>query len=228
MRPLKNLVVSVNARLGQAVNQLENHEAVAESIITEVERTAARAKVQLGRIRSETSRLDEEMDRLRHEEERWIERARKVYGVDEERSLECVRRLKRVRVEIKDQAVQIRESSALERQLTSDLKIIEEKLSLLRRRKKSLSGRQNCASALKTVQDGNLGLSDEITDLFTRWEMKVTEWEIRADSVPEEDDDFAASFTKEEEEIELKKCLLEILDGEDDVGPPGKPEEGAV
>jgi len=228
MKPLKNLVVSVNARLGQAVNQLENHEAVAESIITEVERTAARAKVQLGRIRSETSRLDEEMDRLRDEEERWIDRARKVYGVDEERSLECVRRLKRVRGEIRDQAVQIRDSSALERQLTTDLKMIEEKLSLLRRRKKSLSGRQNCASALKTVQDGNLGLSDEINDLFTRWEMKVTEWEIRADSVPEERDDFEDSFTKEEEEIELKKCLQELVAGEDFTESPEKSEEGTV
>jgi hypothetical protein len=76
------------------------------------------------------------------------------------------------------------------------------------------------------VQDGNLGLSDEIGDLFTRWEMKVTEWEIRADSAPEERDDFENSFTKEEEEIELKKCLREIVEGEEGTESPEKSVEG--
>ena len=214
MRPLKSIAVSFNARFKQAVNQLENHEAVAESIITEVERAAARAKVQLNRIKDETRRLEEEADRLREEERAWALRAKKVHDLDESRALECVRRLKRVRASIVSAGEQVKDSAALENQLADDLLKIEERLVLLRRRKKSLSGRQHTARALKTVQEGSSGLSDEITDLFSRWESQVTEWEIRTGESHLERDDFEESFTKAEEEEDLKKCLQEILSEE--------------
>jgi phage shock protein A len=211
MRPLKSIAVSFNARFKQAVNQLENHEAVAESIIAEVGGTAARARVQLSRIKDETRRLENEVDRLREEETAWITRAKKVHGLDEDRALECVRRLKKVRHNIKFVDGQVRESTNLEMQLTGDLSKIEERLALLRHRKKSLSGRQHTAKALKTVQEGNTGLSDEISGIFTRWETQVTEWEIRTGENHIERDEFEEVFTKAEEEEDLKKCLKEIV-----------------
>lgn len=211
MKPFKSIAVSFNARFRQAVNQLENHEAVAESIIAEVGRTAARARVQLNRIKDETKRLEDEVDRLREEENAWIGRVRKVHGLDEDRALECVRRLKKVRLNIQVAEQQVGESTALERQLTGDLSKIEERLALLSRRKKSLSGRQHTAKALKTVQIGSTGLSDEIADLFTRWETQVTEWEIRTGENHIERDKFEQSFTNAEEEEDLKKCLQEIV-----------------
>lgn len=219
MGPFKSIAVSFNARFRQAVSQLENHEAVAGSVIAEVGRTAARARVQLSHIKDETKRLEGEVGRLREEETAWIERAKKVHGLDEERALECVRRLKKVRLTIQSVDEQVRESAALERQLAGDLAKIEERLALLRRRMKSLSGREHTAKALKTVQEGNTGLSDEIADLFTRWETQVTEWEIRTGENHIEQDEFEEGFTKAEEEEDLKKCLQEIVTAEGDKAP---------
>src|SRR3954462_10166110 len=95
MRPLKRLAISMNAQFSDVINQLENHEAVADCVLKEVEQAAAKAKVQHARVRNDQRRLEGEAERTAHEIALWRERAVKSHAVDERRALECVRRAKR-------------------------------------------------------------------------------------------------------------------------------------
>ena len=57
MRTFKRLFATLTAGFDSFIDQVENHEAVAEAVVADVRRQAARLKVQL-------SRLDQHIDRL--------------------------------------------------------------------------------------------------------------------------------------------------------------------
>lgn len=96
MNTLRRWTTSIVSSFEAVVGQIENHEALVSSAIEEVERSSARAKVQLNRVKRDGTTMRQRLIELRDEQARWEDRARKTVAVDEKRALECLRRKRRV------------------------------------------------------------------------------------------------------------------------------------
>ena len=62
MHAFRRWTAGLVSRVDWMVSQVENHEALAESAIRDVQRAAARARVQLGRVRQDGSTLRRRRD----------------------------------------------------------------------------------------------------------------------------------------------------------------------
>ncbi|NLE01182.1 MAG: hypothetical protein GX640_15040 [Fibrobacter sp.] len=89
MNFFRKLKLTLNANLEGLVDKIENHEAVAESLIREVKKKAAKLRIELNRIRSDSSRLNSRIGELCKDEQLWRERASKTYSTDRPKALEC-------------------------------------------------------------------------------------------------------------------------------------------
>ena len=192
----KRLMASFGARFDHFVTLVENHEAVADSVIRDVRAGAAKIKVQLGRVTTEMNRLDERHADLRSQMETWRNRAERYADSDETQALECVRRLERTERELSAVERQRAEFSDLRRDLQVRLDEVERRLSDLRMKRTSLSSRAVRANATRAANDP----AADIDDVFDRWEMAVVENEYRDDAG---DTWPGASFSRDAFEREL-------------------------
>lgn len=210
MRCIKNVAVSVGAHIEKIATRFENHQAVVLSMITEMEQAVAKVKVQLGSVRRNIELLSQKKENLASEEYRWIERARKVASIDEGKAIECVRRLKQVREKIAGTGREFAALQEIEIKLSEQCSVLDGKLHTLRMKKNDLVARQNCADAMNISNGNSDGIENDIEAIFTRWETDITGKEIRAEATVPESDLFEKEFSRNEENDELKKMLMDI------------------
>jgi phage shock protein A len=218
MQRLRIWTTSLISRIDWMVGQVENHEAIALGAIREVQQAAARARVQLGKVRRDGERL-----RARRAEEAeagftWRERARGAAAEDETRALECLRRARRAERRATELARRVEEHERVEKQLAADVARVEERLGELRERHNLLRTRESRAHALAIVRDAGVPLGADAGELFERWETRVTERELAGECASSDagggDDAFAAEFDEAEEAESLRSELRELVAGD--------------
>jgi phage shock protein A len=192
------------------VSRIENHEALAASAIRDVRQAAARATVQLRRVRADGARLREEVA-ARHEAERtWRERAARTASEDREKAIECLRRSKRAAREAVELTRRLAEHERIEQQLARDVAAVEERLSRLEEQRNLLATRQSRAEALGSVREAHEPCGAPVEEVFGRWETRVAEREFEGGCLPR-GDDLELGFREEEEGSELGAELDALL-----------------
>jgi len=227
MHRVRGWTAGLISRIDWMVTQVENHESLAASAIREVQQNAARARVQLGRVRRDGEALRCRAAEAREGATTWRDRAREC-GDDESRALECLRRGRRAAQRSTELERRLAEHDRVEKQLAKDVARIDERLSELRERHNVLRTRQSRAHALATVREAGSPAHTDPADLFERWETQVTEREIAGDCTQGEDgmlgnDTFADEFDAREEEEALRE-ELRALRGESSA--PERAQEG--
>ncbi len=213
MKAFKRLAVSIQAHTEELVGKIENHEAVADSMIREMERARARARIHFTRVQADRVRLDGKLSDLRNQESQWMDRAGRVHSMDEKRALECARRVKATREEITRTESDREEVWNTEEKLSADLERLERSLAEIRQRKNSLACRQECADAVSAMdKTGGAGTYD-VSEAFSRWESRILEKELLSDRTDDAPDTLEKEFEAEEEEKELRSLLGEITAG---------------
>lgn len=207
MRAIRRWATSIAASFDYVITQVENHEAIVTSAIKDMQQAGNKARAQLARVKRDGENMRKRIADLRELERVWKERALRVHESDEAKALECLRRRKQVSRELEALETQEQEHSRLANQLNSDLKIIDERIAELKRKKNALTARQYRAEAMRIGQIDDLGLVAEIDDIFDRWELKIDE----ATGFQESMDDLETDFISEEEEIELRSELSELV-----------------
>ena len=205
---LKRLVTSVGASFEQFVNKVENHEAVAESVIRDVRATAAKLKVQMGGVNAQTERLRARRDGLAEDAQRWRQRARRFATEDESRALECLRRMKRAEAERAQVSNQFAQYEALTDKLKDRLAAVEARLSDLQLKRTALSSRSARAQVMSTRDQDTLSDANAV---FDRWEMAVIEDEYLDDVVDGRSDALEHELNAAEEREDLKAALEELI-----------------
>lgn len=219
---LKQWTTSLVSRVDWMVSQVENHEAVAKSAIRDVRRAAARARVQLTRVRADGEQLAQSLAEQREAERLWRERARESAADDEAKALECLRRARRAGRRLGELERRRAEHQRVEKQLAADVGVVEERLTHLQERHNVLRTRESRAHALATVRDASELGDGDVGDLFERWETQVLEREYEGGcSTSGESDSLEDEFLEEEEESELR-AELGRLRGE----RPGREDRG--
>ncbi|MCI0422786.1 MAG: hypothetical protein L0312_26795, partial [Acidobacteria bacterium] len=179
--------------------------------IKDLERIGAKTKLRLNRVARELAAMEQRLEELKREEQLWSERAVKIQPVDEARALECVRRLRATRKQIQEIETQRQKTLDLRLKISGDLDRLSARLNELKRKKELLASRENQAEAMKLFESSALE-SDSIEAIFERWEERVTASEFTTGSEAAESDPLAAEFAKEEELMELRALLNQLIE----------------
>ncbi len=204
---LKRMVASVGASFEQFVNKVENHEAVAEAVIRDVRASAAKLRIQMGGVMAQTERLRTRRDGLAEDAGRWRERARRFATVDEDRALECLRRMKRAEVEQAQATDQLAQFETLGDKLKDRVAAVEARLSEMQLKRTALSSRSARAQVMAA---GNQDTRSDVNAVFDRWEMAVIEDEYLDEVVAGESDPLGRELDAAEEREQLKAALEEL------------------
>jgi phage shock protein A len=217
MQKVRWWTTSLISRIDWMVSQVENHESIAQSAIREVRQSAARAHVQLGRVKRDGEQLRRRAIGAREGAVSWRERA-SACSTDEERALECLRRARREARRADELERRLAEHERVEKQLSADVARIGERLSELRERHNLLRTRQSRAHALATVRGVDTPMCGDAGELFERWETHVAERELAGEVAVGDDpiltgDSFAEEFDAREENEALRAELRELRAG---------------
>jgi len=202
--------IGVASGVDRMVGKIENQEALVSAAIRDLQRSAARAKVQLGRVRQDGMNLRHALADEEEAEQQWRDRAGKTADVDEGRALECLRRAKQAHRKADGLRRRLDVHAGTEEQLRRDMRTVETRLVELKEKRNLMRTRQSRAEALCAVHDVNAPVGAEIEEIFDRWECHVTEAELESGCHLEPNDSLEEEFLTQEEETELRIELQEL------------------
>jgi len=206
-----NVFTRVTTRVASSfdwvMNQIENHDALVQSAIREVQESGVKARIQLGRVQADGRKIETRIQTLTEQIELWTERARRTSLDDEQAALECIRRKREAEREKKYLNDQFIQHKAFVEQLTKELKGLETKLEELKRKRNAFSAKQHRSEAVRAGQLSEYGVVSEIDEIFERWETKLGEYDVNI--APK--DELAERFESEEETQSIRTELKAIL-----------------
>ena len=209
MRPFKRLFATLTAGFDGFIDQVENHEAVAEAVVADVRRQAARLKVQIARLDTHIGRLNERRQQALDEAAQWRERALRVAEDDDRRGLYCARQYRDADARAGQLASQINEHTGLRDNVQRELTAVEDKLNELQLRKTLLASRSAHAQASK-VAAGVAFEEQDAEGVFERWETQITQNEyVTAVCTPAPVDPLRTEFEEQERDAALREQLSE-------------------
>ncbi|MBX3017925.1 MAG: PspA/IM30 family protein [Bdellovibrionaceae bacterium] len=212
MNAIHRLALSIRAQFEDFVDQVENHEAVAEAALNQFRGNVVNAKFRLRCLEKEIQRTGEQIRELETEAAQWKDRALKAESEDRERALECVKRMRSAQMEKTHLESQTEEMRKIHRDVAQDVRHIESQYEDLRRRHKILVSRESRAKALAEVRPR----VNEAPAVFERWEARVEKSEIEGEigneiSVMTENlDTFAEEYKAQEDRLALEALLGEL------------------
>ena len=210
MKILKRWTAGVTSRVDWMVSQVENQEALVNSALQEARQSAARAKVQLGRVKQDGQRLRQKLHDTERSVSSWRDRAIQTGQEDEDKAVECLRRSKRAELLAGQLQQRLVEHEQVEQQLGKDVRSMEEQLGALIEKRNLMRTRQSRAEAVKSIQGSTEALSTDLDTIFERWETRVTEKEL-AGACCIDTDSFEEAFASEEEASDLRAELSELI-----------------
>ena len=212
MQNIRLWTAALATRIDGVVSRIENHEAVTQTAIADVRRTAARARIQLRRVRADGEQLRHRIDEAAASERSWRDRARRKADEDEGAALECLRRAREGERRGRVLRERLAGHERLEAELSADVTRIQERLSRLEEHRHQLAARESRATALSCLESGDLG-PGPIEDLFDRWEVQISEREFSFGR-DDDSDAFEHAFSKEEDDADLRAELAELRGGD--------------
>ncbi|MCI5064755.1 PspA/IM30 family protein [bacterium] len=210
MNRLRIFATRITAHFDWLVRQVENHEALVSSTLDEMSRHAANAKVQRKRVQRDGRALRERLVELQKTVALWEDRARTAKSSDEQKALACLQRKKRAEKECEQVEAHLLEHARMEEQLKHSLETIEEKLAHLRRERNIMRSRESSARALASFPKGESEMVADLSEIFERWDTRVTSYEMRGESYCQDIDELEESFSQEEEQQALREELAAL------------------
>jgi phage shock protein A len=185
------------------VRQVENHEALVDAALGEIQRNRTRAAVALQRVQRDGKELRARCMKLDELIVQWEERAKASVATDEVRAKECLRRknaLIKERGKIEQEERTHRET---EHQLRADIATIDERFTKLKQQRNLMRTREARASALQSLRGADSSVVGEIDTIFERWEDRIVGSESFVSRVQPSEDEFEEGFLTQEEEQAL-------------------------
>ncbi len=209
MKTFKRISATFSAQINSIIDQIEDHEAVSNAVIGEIQDALLRAKFQVRRIQNEQMLFENRKQELVKDEAKWKTRALDIQVAEPEKALECVRRLQRCRTEIKTLNDHICQHSSLQSQLVQDVNRLELQFEKIKSKRSTLAARESRAAAQQKISECTN--ESQTLSVFDRWEEKILKQEVAGDHVFATEDSLSLEFEKEEERIELQKILSDLI-----------------
>ena len=209
MYSLKRLFITVKTQLDGMVDDFENHEAVAGVAIKDLEDWRSQTRIHQHRLQQMMAEFESQLAAFANEAATWSARAVKVRETDEQKALECVKRMVRVQQQSKLIAAQLQTTQQQHAKLETDLAAIQNQLHTLSTQKAVFAARQNRIQLQSGLNNGRENPVEQARKIFNRWEEAITGAELTSPE-PVNTDPFADSFAQEEDALELRMLLDEL------------------
>lgn len=208
----KRMTSGVVSRIDWMVSHVENHEALAERAIQQMQQAGARARVQLARVNKDGIQLRARIKEEQQNHQRWQQRAVQFANSDQDRALECLRRSKMAEKNFHNLNERYREHEHAQHKLSKDIQTIEERIKELKEKLNLMRTRQSRAEAVTAIGKVNPN-GTHLDDVFERWEMSISETEIYS-GLDHQQDQFEKEFMDQEEENDLLAELSLLVDSQ--------------
>ncbi|GAB6141027.1 hypothetical protein JCM14076_17560 [Methylosoma difficile] len=209
MNSLKRLFITVKTQIDGLVDDFENHEAVAGVAIKDLEDWRSQTRIHQHRLQKMIADFDSQLAELATEAATWSARAVKVRETDEQKALECVKRMRRAQQQSQLIARQLQTTQQQLAQLDADLATIQNQLHTLNSQKAVFAARQNRIQLQSGLKSGRDNPAEQAQKIFNRWEEAITGAELTSPE-PVNTDPFADSFAQEEDALALTMLLDEL------------------
>lgn len=209
MSIIKRLTTTIVARVDQLVGGIENHDAVIEAAIKDARQATAKAKVRLQRLSQERQKMAARIVELRNKEAEWTQRAQHVAAQDEEKALACIRRRRECQRQIDELTAAVAKQRQAEDKISADVRDAETRISEMNQKRSLMRTRESAAEALATFNRFDEAQTINVDDTFERWEVRVSEAELRSDCSLQQDgfDNLEREFIDAEERASLRSEL---------------------
>lgn len=218
MSIIKRISSTLSARIEQVVSEMENHDAIVQVTVNDMQKKIVDAKVVLRQVKQEANKLDEQIIQMQQETKSWQQRAISCAAKDREKALLCVRR---------SQHCESNRTSLLHRQqqyhnmsekLQVDIDNSAQKLATLKQQLLMLRARQSTSEALNAGSIVHCTNTLDIQSNIDRWESEITRSELHAQlasanasGLIPNGDDIADEFNESEQRIALETALDALL-----------------
>jgi len=213
MNSFKRLYISIKGQIDHAADEFENHEALANVAIQDLQTIASKTRLHLHRVSKMTEQYQKQLDEQKQQEVLWTSRAIKAKKQDEEKAIQCVKRLLQTKKQITLLEQQHQESSNQQNKIRDDLNAIQEQLLILNNKKEMLAVRQNRSHLQGAIQENQHNSLDSVQHVFDRWEGRVVSAEYDIPTTPT--DSLMDDFEQEEEDLALKMMLDELSESDE-------------
>ncbi len=212
MNSLKKIFISIKSQVDQIANDFENHEALAEAAIQDLQTLGSKTRLHLHRVSKMSTHYQKQLEQQQKQAQLWSERALKAKNEDEDeqKALQCIKRLRQTQQQITLLEQQYEESCKQESKIRDDLNRISEQLQVLKNKKEILAARQNRANLQESLNSKSTNPALEVNNIFERWEGSVVSSEFEAPDCDFDSDPLAQEFEHEEDELALKMMLDEL------------------
>ena len=112
MNNLKRIFVSIKSQIDHVADEFENHEALAGVAIEDLQEIASKTRLHLHRVSKMSEQYQQQLVDQQEQAQLWSERAITSRKKDEQKALQCVKRLRQVQQQIKSLEQQCQESTA--------------------------------------------------------------------------------------------------------------------
>lgn len=209
MNSLKRLFISLKSQVDVIVDDFENHEAVAGVAIKDLEEWRGKTRIHQHRLQTMVGQFEATLAELHKEAETWAARAVKTQATDQQKALECVKRMVSTQQQIKTLEAQLQTAQSQHAQLAADLNAVQTRLYTLTTQKAVFAARQNRLHLQASLKNGDGNPLAEAQRVFNRWEEAITGAECGHPD-PISQDPFADAFAQAEETLELNRILAEL------------------
>ena len=212
MRPVSRIMATITAQFDQLVNQIENHEAVAEASLSQLRQDISGARVQYKMMQKDIESLVSQQQRLEKDLSTWQARAVQYSETDKEKALHCMRKIKLVEKDLEQLAERQSQLEEAADKLQSQLTRVESQYKDLSAKLQAFRGRDK-AAAMSTSAMEQADYTDSIDDVFNRWDRKILYKEVSTDFDSDQIvDEIEQEFKTEEELKDLEMSLRLLVD----------------
>lgn len=206
MNNFKKIYISIKSQIDSIADDFENHEALAETAIKDLQQLAVTTRHHEFRVNKMAKQYQQQLTDLEKEATLWSERAIKIRDEDEQKALQCVKRLRSAKQQIDQVGKQLQQSESQASNIQIDLRAIQEQILQLKTKKELLAARQNRSQLQKSLQ-GAVTSSIDVQGVFDRWEGSVVGDEYVSS---QKQDELSSSFDQQDDELELRLMLEEL------------------
>ena len=213
MSLFKRLSSTFIARLDQVVGEIENHEAVVQAALNDMQKKIAKAKLALAKVHQEEQRLQSQMAEQQQGAEQWRKRAMEAARENESLALDCLNRSQNCDRRAEQLKHALTNFSENARQLSEQVETGEQKLGELKQKLVLMKARESSTQVLALTPEMDRRSEKLLEDAFDRWDLSIGENELVMGEIKMADP-LEQQYLDRERKEALRRDLNKLLEGE--------------
>lgn len=200
---LKCLMTSINASFDQFVEKMEDHDAVAQNLITDIRKAAAQVRIEARAAKNHQNHLEHQKSQLIAEATQWKARALAcTRSGDDEKAKECLKLLNSKQAECDQLEQSIAKQAVHVENLDGQVSRIETQLNELVAKRAQMLSREASGRVSTAIQSRR-----EDDSVFERWEKELMVKEYSTQEIPSHADTLAREFERQEADAQIEDAL---------------------